>query len=412
MVYSLLTAYRFFGTQRIHHLVGAHDVFEGGVEFFVIDPQAHDGLDFFPHQVGQDAVVVSLVGAAGNPHNGFALAFQGVPGRIHVGGLGIVDIQHVADAQNGLQPVFDGLEGRQGLPDHIVADARRLGCQGRRHGVVNIVPSAECKLLQVQVAFFLLVAHHHLLVLDKGAFFQLHAFLLGEREHFGLDDDLVQVVDGDCVVRIKNEAVFLAEVAGDAEFGLHVVFHLVVVTVQVVGRNVGDDGDIGPEIIAVVQLEAADFQDIIIEMFRGYLVGVALADVAAQPHVQACVLQQVVDQGSGRGLAVAAGDADFLRGVVPARKFDLGNDMRTLLLQLAHHRGRAGDAGAFYNLVGVEDEFLGMLSLLEGNLPFAQFVRIFRIDGSLIGQEHVEAFHLCEHGGSHAAFRSSQNYDS
>ena len=86
--------------------------------------------------------------------------------------------------------------------------------------------------------------------------------------------------------------------------------------------------------------------------------------------------------------------------------------MRPLFFQFAHHRGRAGDAGAFDHLVGVEDEFLGMLPLLEGNLPFAQFVCIFRIDGSLIGQEYVEAFHLCEHGGSHAAFRSTQNYDS
>ncbi len=52
--------------------------------------------------------------------------------------------------------------------------------------------------------------------------------------------------------------------------------------------------DVGMEIVAVVQLEAAYFQHIIVKVFGRYLVRIALADVAAQADVKPGILQQVI----------------------------------------------------------------------------------------------------------------------
>ena len=70
----------------------------------------------------------------------------------------------------------------------------------------------------------------------------------------------------------------------------HVVLHLVVVAVQVVRGDVRDDGDVRLEVVHVVQLEAADLQHVVVEVLGRDLVGVGLADVAAEAHVQAGVL--------------------------------------------------------------------------------------------------------------------------
>ena len=201
----------------------------------------------------------------------------------------------------------------------------------------------------------------------------------------------------------------LSKILGDVELRGHVVLHLVVVAVQVVRGDVGDDGDVRLEIIHVVQLEAADFQDIVIEMLGRDLIGVGLADVAAEAHVQAGVLQQVVDQGRGRGLAVGAGDADLLRGVEAARELDLGHDVRALLPELPHQGNGARDARGLDDLVGVEDQALRVVALLEGDFPLLEFIDILLLDLSLVRQEHVEPFDLCENGCAHSAFGAAQN---
>ena len=131
------------------------------------------------------------------------------------------------------------------------------------------------------------------------------------------------MADGDGVVGVEDEAVILREVAGNVELGGHVVFHFVVVAVQMVRGNVGYDGNVRTEIINVVQLETADFQYIIIKVLGSHLIGVAFADIAAQSYVESCVFQEVINEGGGGGFSVGAGDADFLRGVVAAGEFYL-----------------------------------------------------------------------------------------
>ena len=63
-----------------------------------------------------------------------------------------------------------------------------------------------------------------------------------------------------------------------------------------VGGYVGDDGDVRSEIVAVIELEAADFQDVVVEVLGCDLICVTLSDVAAESDIETCLLHQVVDQ--------------------------------------------------------------------------------------------------------------------
>ena len=60
-------------------------------------------------------------------------------------------------------------------------------------------------------------------------------------------------------------------VARDTELGVHVVLELVVITVQMVGSDIHQDGYVGSEIVHVIQLERAEFNHIIVVLFVGYL---------------------------------------------------------------------------------------------------------------------------------------------
>lgn len=81
---------------------------------------------------------------------------------------------------------------------------------------------------------------------------------------------------------------------GDAEFGVHIFLHTVVVTVQVVWCDVHQYGNVGTEVIHIVQLEGTQLNDVVIMLLRGYLQGQAVADVAGEADVQACTLEDVI----------------------------------------------------------------------------------------------------------------------
>ena len=189
---------------------------------------------------------------------------------------------------------------------------------------------------------------------------------------------------GNLVVRVKDEAVVLTEIAGDVELGIDVVLHLVVVAVKMVRGDVGDDGNVRTEVADVVKLEAGDLKHIVVKVLGSHLIGIALADISAKANVEASILEEVVDEGGSGGLAVGSGDADLLCRVVAACKFNLGDDGDAVLLHLLHHGHGAGDAGGFHHLIGIKDEFLRMLTLLKGNVPLAEGIGITFLDLSLV----------------------------
>ena len=100
----------------------------------------------------------------------------------------------------------------------------------------------------------------------------------------------------DRVVVPENESIIIRLVLDYTEFSIHVILHFKSVTVQVVWSDVHQHGDIGMEFIHVVELEAAEFDDIIVIVTFSYLISQALSDIACQSHIQACLLEDVINQ--------------------------------------------------------------------------------------------------------------------
>ena len=213
--------------------------------------------------------------------------------------------------------------------------------------------------------------------------------------------------DRDLVVRAEDEAVVARHVACDAELRLHIVLHLMVVPVQVVRRDVGDDGDICLEVVYIVKLEAAELEDIDVVLLRSYLVGIALSDVSAESDVQSGLLEKMIDKRCRCRLSVASCDADLLCRVIASCKFDLRNHIDALLHHLLHHRGCGRDAGTLDDLVCVEDEILGMSALLVRYLPLVEHGCVILGNLTHIREEHIITFNLCEDCGAYSAFASA-----
>ena len=288
--------------------------------------------------------------------------------------------------------MFYGLEGFQGLAYNVIADAGGLGGQGCGHGVVDIVFTHQGEVFQADGALVVVVIDYDGILLEIGSLAE--GFLLGERQPFSVYYDLVQMPYCNLVVGVEDEAVLRTQVAGDAELGLHIILQIVVVAVQMVWRDIRDDGYVRAEIVAAVQLEAADFQHVIVVLFGGYLVGVTLAYVSSQTHVQACLLEQVVEQGSGGGLAVGAGYADLLCLVVSGCELYFGDDLGPLLFEFSYDGCSRWYPWTFDDFVCSEDSLFAVTTLFIFYIPLFQGLDIFVLNLSTVREKDFQAFNF------------------
>ena len=184
---------------------------------------------------------------------------------------------------------------------------------------------------------------------------------------------------GYLVVGVEYEAVLWAQVAGYPELGPYVVLHIVVVAVQMVRRDVSYDGDVRAEVIASVQLKAADFQNVVVVFLGRHLECVAFSYVSSQSHVQTRLLEQVVDERCSGGLAVRPRYAYFLRVVIARRELDFGNYRGVQGLELFDDGYARRNAWTLYNLVGRENFLLRVTAFLIIDSPFVEGFLIFRL---------------------------------
>ena len=88
------------------------------------------------------------------------------------------------------------------------------------------------------------------------------ALVVGKRQHL-----LSVVVTGKFagnvfIVSPVDEAVVGRLVLGDAHFGTNIAHHFKVVAIEVVGGDVEQHGNVGSEVVHIVELERGDFQHI------------------------------------------------------------------------------------------------------------------------------------------------------
>ena len=229
----------------------------------------------------------------------------------------------------------------------------------------------------------------------------------GERIEMRFQTVLLQFPADDRVVVPVDESVFRRLVLRDAEFGVYVFLHTVIVSVQMVGSDIHQYGDIGTELIHIIQLEGAELDNIIIVLFHCHLQGEAVADVSGQSHVQSRTLENVVNERSSGSLTVRTCNTNHFSVCITSGKFYLGDDRDTFLFQFQNQRRVIRDTGAFYHLIGIEYQLFGMLSFLPSNvIPVQQFL-VFVFNGGHIGYERIETLNFGEYGSSRAAFACS-----
>ena len=180
------------------------------------------------------------------------------------------------------------------------------------------------------------------------------SFLLQLREWalHGLDVVFVELLLDDRIVVPVDEVVIRCLVLDDAHLGIDIVLELEVVAVEVIGRDVEQNGNVGTEVVHVVELERTQFDDIVLVRFLSHLESKTLTDISGQSHVVSGTLEDVIDQRGGCRLAVAARDTDHLGVRISSCELNLADDMRVLSHQFLHHRSLFWDARAFDDLVG------------------------------------------------------------
>ena len=179
-----------------------------------------------------------------------------------------------------------------------------------------------------------------------------------------------------------------------------------------VRRDVEQDGDVGTKLVHVVQLERTELDDIIFVRILCHLQRQAPSDVTSQSHVVARILEDVVDEACRGGLAVASRDADHLAVGVAARKLYLADDGRSLLDEALYHRDAVGDARALDDLVCREHLLLRVVALLPCDAVVVEQLLVLVLHLRCVGDKHVEALLLGQHGSTCAALAGSKNYDS
>ena len=200
---------------------------------------------------------------------------------------------YATDGADLLQAVFHPGEVAQAFADLFFLDTGNVGRNTGSEGVVDVVLTRQTEALLFHVERFGLLN----LVLDLLDVTD-DAFLLqfGKRILDGLDVVFLQFGLDDGVVGPVDEGITVGLVLDDTHLGIYIVLHLEVVTVQMVGGDVQQDSDIGPEIIHVVELERTEFDDIVCVRILSHLQSQGVTDVASKSGIIARILEDMVDE--------------------------------------------------------------------------------------------------------------------
>ena len=174
-----------------------------------------------------------------------------------------------------------------------------------------------------------------------------------------------------------------------------------------VGRDVQQDGNVGTEVVHVVELERAQLNDVVLVGLLSHLEGQRVADVASQPGIVACSLEDVIDETGGRRLAVGTGNTDHLGVGIAACKLYLADDADATFLGFDHHRCRVGDTRALDDFVSIKNTSLRMLPFLPRYLVVVEQFLIFVGNLRHVRNKHIEPFFLCQYSCTGTAFTCS-----
>ena len=370
-------------------------------EFFVVEAHEDEGVAFLADEVVDLRIVIAFVLAAKDEDRRCGHGLEGIPAGVDIGGLGVVDETDTADGGHVLETMRDALERHEALADDLFLDTDDVSGYRSCHRIEDVMPSFERQLVFA----------------DRQR--------VGLRETVGIECgtevERLQTPVDDGIFRPIDESIVRRLVARDAELGIDVVLELKIVAVQVVRRYIEQDGDVRLEIVHVVELERTQFDDVVVMLLAGDLQGERVADIAGEADVEACVAEDIVDKGGGRGLAVRTGDADHLGVGVAGRELNFGDDMKTeplsgsplrgegalIFSQLLEDGGIEWDAGGFDVLVGIFDALESVSAVFPWDGVLVEKGAIRFGDSAAVRDKDIEAFLFGKDGGAGAGFASS-----
>ncbi len=141
----------------------------------------------------------------------------------------------------------------------------------------------------------------------------------------------------------------------EPELGVDVVLHFILVSIEVIRRDVQQDANLRAERGRAIQLETADFNDIPIMLFHGHLSSQTFAHIAGQGHVKSTRFHEVVCQQGGGRFSVRAGDGDYFTLGIPVTKFQLINDFNGAGFGLFYYFSLVGNPRAFDDKIGFKN---------------------------------------------------------
>ncbi|OAV74510.1 hypothetical protein Barb7_01987 [Bacteroidales bacterium Barb7] len=336
-------------------------------------------------------------------------ALQGVPAGVYVGGFRVVDVLRAAYTGDLLQSVRHTDKITQRDTYYIVWNARYFGSKCGGKGIVEIVHTCERQSGLLHFKPAVRRVYNKVIVFRIAFYIRLVYCRKGVKSGLGMPDSYLAGDDG--VVIPEDESIGVGLVLEDAEFGVRIVLHLVIISVQMVGGDIQQDGDVGFEVVHIVQLKAAQLNHInCVRVFR-HLQGKAVAYVSGKTNVRTRLLQYMIDEHGGGCFAVASGDANHLRAGISSGKFNLGYNRNAFFFQPLDNGSLVGDTGTFNYFISIQYSRFRMLPLFPKDTPCIQHILVLGRNGREVGKEHIKALRLCEDSGTRTAFASSQYND-
>ena len=183
------------------------------------------------------------------------------------------------------------------------------------------------------------------------------------------------------VIVPEDEGIIIFLILENTELGIHIVLHIVLVTVQMIRSNVHQDGNVSTEIIHIVQLETTQLDDVVVVVTFSNLKSKALSDIAGQTYIQSCFLENVVYQGSRCSLSVASCNAYHFCIGISACEFNFRNNGSALCYQLLNNRGFVRNPRTFDDFICIQNKFFGMFPFFPYDTTFVKHGFVFVFNG-------------------------------
>ena len=229
---------------------------------------------------------------------------------------------HARDLTDEFEPVFDALERTKRSGDRLRREAERTRGGRRGQGVTEVVASEKPKFIRsAEEDLAPILSENNDALLHEGA-------ARGDAVHAEEQDPPLAhpcPLSDERVLRVENRDVLPGLIVKDRSLRGRIGPHRAV-TIQVVRREIEDNGDMGtaPDLAQVFELETGELQNHgYIRRERVEFVEQRASDVAADERSRIRPAEHRAEKRGRGGLSVASGDAEDGRGTLAKEKVHL-----------------------------------------------------------------------------------------